>query len=35
VITSVHKGKAAITNSFELAGTDESDKQLRDEKIEV
>ena len=35
VITSVEKGKAAITNSFELAGSDEADKQLLDEKIEV
>ncbi len=35
VITSVERGKAAITNSFELSGSDESDKQLVDEKIEV
>ena len=35
VITSVEKGKAAITNSFELRGTDESDKQLCDEKVDV
>jgi proteasome lid subunit RPN8/RPN11 len=35
VITSVEKGKAAITNSFELSGTDESDKRLADETIEV
>jgi proteasome lid subunit RPN8/RPN11 len=35
VITSVEKGKAAITNSFELTGSDESDKRLVDEKIEV
>ncbi len=35
VITSVEKGKAVLTNSFELAGTDESNKQLKDEKIEV
>jgi proteasome lid subunit RPN8/RPN11 len=35
VITAVEKGKAAITNSFELAGSDESDKQLRDEEIEI
>ena len=35
VITSVEKGKAAITNSFELAGSDEADKQLLDEKIEI
>src|SRR5260370_10989560 len=35
VITSVEKGKAVLTNSFELSGSDESDKQLVDEKIEV
>src|SRR5215467_3259986 len=35
VITSVQKGKAVTTNSFELTGTDESDKQFLDEKIEV
>ena len=35
VITSVEKGKAAITNSFELTGTDETDKRLVDEPIEV
>lgn len=35
VITSVEKGKAAITNSFELAGTEESDKKFMNEKIEV
>jgi proteasome lid subunit RPN8/RPN11 len=35
VITSVEKGKAAITNSFELTGSDEDDKQLVDEKIDV
>lgn len=35
VITSVEKGKAAITNSFELAGTSEEDKRLLDEKVEV
>jgi proteasome lid subunit RPN8/RPN11 len=35
VITSVEKGKAAITNSFELAGSDEGDKKLLDETIEV
>src|SRR6202051_3273293 len=35
VITRVEKGKAAITNSFELAGTEENNKQLIDEKIEV
>jgi proteasome lid subunit RPN8/RPN11 len=35
VITSVEKGKAVLTNSFELTGTDEGDKQLAGEKIEV
>ena len=35
VITSVELGKAAITNSFELAGSDENDKQLLDERLEV
>jgi proteasome lid subunit RPN8/RPN11 len=35
VITAVEKGKAAITNSFELAGTDESDKRLVDEPITI
>lgn len=35
VITSVEKGKAVLTNSFELTGSDESDKKLVDEKIEV
>ena len=35
VITSVEKGKAAVTNSFGLTGSDEGDKKLMDEKIEV
>jgi proteasome lid subunit RPN8/RPN11 len=35
VITSVEKGKAVLTNSFELTGSDENDKKLVDEKIEV
>jgi proteasome lid subunit RPN8/RPN11 len=35
VITSVEKGKAALTNSFELTGSDEDDKTLVDEKIEL
>ena len=35
VITSVEKGKAVLTNSFELTGNDESDKKLVGEKIEV
>jgi proteasome lid subunit RPN8/RPN11 len=33
VITSVEKGVAAITNSFELTGADESDKKFVDEKL--
>jgi proteasome lid subunit RPN8/RPN11 len=35
VITSVEKGKAVLTNSFELTGFDENDKKLVDEKVEV
>ena len=35
VITSVEKGKAMITNSFELTGSDEPDKKFVDEKTEV
>jgi proteasome lid subunit RPN8/RPN11 len=35
VITSVAKGKADITNSFELTGTEESDKRFVDEKVEL
>ncbi|MFZ1917747.1 MAG: M67 family metallopeptidase [Terriglobales bacterium] len=35
VITSVDKGKAAATNAFELAGTDENDKKFVDETIDV
>lgn len=35
VITSVEKGKAAATNSFELSGSEDSDKRLVDERIEV
>ena len=35
VITSVEKGTATITNSFELSGTDEGDKKLTDEPIDV
>ncbi|MGO8984121.1 MAG: Mov34/MPN/PAD-1 family protein [Terriglobales bacterium] len=35
VITSVEKGKAALTNSFELTGTGEGDKQFVDEPIQV
>jgi len=33
VITSVEKGKAADTNSFELTGVDETSKRFLDEKI--
>jgi proteasome lid subunit RPN8/RPN11 len=35
VITSVEKGKAAITNSFELTGTDETSKRFDNEPIEM
>ena len=35
VITSVEKGTATITNSFELTGTDEADKKFVDEQAEV
>lgn len=35
VITSVEKGKAAVTNSFALTGSEEDDKELVDEKVEV
>jgi proteasome lid subunit RPN8/RPN11 len=35
VITSVEKGKAVLTNSFELTGSDEADKQLVGETISV
>ena len=35
VITSVQKGKADTTNSFELAGNDENDKKFADEKLEI
>jgi proteasome lid subunit RPN8/RPN11 len=35
VITSVDKGKAVLTNSFELIGLDENSKNLVDEKIEI
>jgi proteasome lid subunit RPN8/RPN11 len=33
VITSVEKGVAAITNSFELTGADEADKKFVDEEL--
>lgn len=35
VITSVEKGKATVTNSFELGGRTEEDKAFSDEKVEV
>jgi proteasome lid subunit RPN8/RPN11 len=35
VITSVEKGKAVLTNSFALTGSDENNKQLADEPIAV
>jgi proteasome lid subunit RPN8/RPN11 len=35
VITSVERGTAVVTNSFELSGTNENDKRLVDEKLEV
>jgi proteasome lid subunit RPN8/RPN11 len=35
VITSVEEGKAAVTNSFELRGVDESDKALANETIQL
>jgi proteasome lid subunit RPN8/RPN11 len=35
VITRVAKGKAEVTNSFELTGNDEADKAFKDEAVEV
>jgi proteasome lid subunit RPN8/RPN11 len=35
VITRVAEGKADLTNSFELAGSDENDKHFIDENIQV
>ena len=35
VITSVERGKAALTNSFLLRGTSEEDKAFEDEPVEV
>ena len=35
VITSVEKGKAAVTNAFELTGTDEPSKHFQDEIMEA
>jgi proteasome lid subunit RPN8/RPN11 len=35
VITSVEQGRATVTNSFFLAGTQEGDKRFEDERIRV
>jgi proteasome lid subunit RPN8/RPN11 len=35
VITSVEKGEAVITNSFELAGSDENEKHFIDENVKI
>jgi len=35
VITSVEKGRAALTNSFLLTGTSEDDKKFEDQAIEI
>jgi proteasome lid subunit RPN8/RPN11 len=35
LIISVENGKAVLTNSFELTGSDENDKKLVDEGVEV
>ncbi|MGA6988694.1 MAG: M67 family metallopeptidase [Terriglobales bacterium] len=35
VITSVEKGNAVLTNSFELTGTDEADKKFVEERTEI
>jgi len=35
VITSVEKGKAALTNSFELTGIEEDNKKFVDEQISI
>jgi proteasome lid subunit RPN8/RPN11 len=35
VITSVEKGKATVTNSFELGGSEENGKKLVDEEVEI
>jgi proteasome lid subunit RPN8/RPN11 len=35
VITRVAQGKADVTNSFELTGTDEADKAFAGEKVEL
>ena len=33
VITSMEKGRATVTNSFELVGSDEAEKKFKDEEI--
>lgn len=35
VITSIERGKAVLTNAFELTGNDENDKRLVGEEIEL
>jgi proteasome lid subunit RPN8/RPN11 len=35
VITSVEKGKAVLTNSWELSGSDEMDKRFVDEQVHL
>jgi proteasome lid subunit RPN8/RPN11 len=35
VITSVEKGRAVTTNSFELTGSEENSKKLVDEEVEI
>ena len=35
VITSVENGKAVLTNSFELTGSDENQKKLVNENVEI
>ena len=35
VITSVEKGRAALTKSFELTGAEENEKRFSDEKIDI
>jgi proteasome lid subunit RPN8/RPN11 len=35
IITSVEKGKAVLTNSFQLTGTEEDSKKFEDEPIQI
>jgi proteasome lid subunit RPN8/RPN11 len=35
VITGVEKGKAAVTNSFELTGSEENNKQFVGEEVDI